>query len=296
MEQNNNQNPLETRNKILSILRLKGPSLPVQIARETGLNSLFAGAFLSELASDKSIKISIMKVGGSPLYFLPGQEAQLEKFHKYLPGKEKEAFLLLQKNKILQDNKEPPAIRVALRQLKDFAVPFMFNQEVFWRFHSLNEEEVKAKLMPKITPKTTSKPKLKIKQTTIRSKKDTEQPLLKLTSSRATKKSKKKPKEKSDFVNNVLSFLSTQDIEILEEKEAKKKEYQVVIRINSILGKIRFLLIAKDKKRITDNDLALSTQKSQSLNLPAFFLSPGEPNKKAKAYLDESSLVIFRQL
>ena len=78
MEQNNSQDPLETRNKILSILRLKGPSLPVQIARETGLNSLFAGAFLSELASDKSIKISMMKVWGSPLYFLPGQESQLE--------------------------------------------------------------------------------------------------------------------------------------------------------------------------------------------------------------------------
>ena len=62
------------------------------------------------------------------------------------------------------------------------------------------------------------------------------------------------------------------------------------------MGKIRFLLVAKDKKRITDNDLALSIQKSQSLNLPAFFLSTGEPNKKAKAHLDESSLVIFGKL
>ena len=85
---------LGTKRKITSILKLKGPSLPVQIAREIQLSSLFAGALLSELAKEKLIKISHMKVGGSPLYFIAGQEELLEKFHSYLPGKEKEAFLL----------------------------------------------------------------------------------------------------------------------------------------------------------------------------------------------------------
>ena len=45
--------------KIINFLKARGPSLPVQIARETGMNSLFASAFLSELISEKQIKTSI---------------------------------------------------------------------------------------------------------------------------------------------------------------------------------------------------------------------------------------------
>ena len=47
------ENPEITKQKITQILKIKGPSLPVQIARETGLSSLFAGAFLSELVNEK---------------------------------------------------------------------------------------------------------------------------------------------------------------------------------------------------------------------------------------------------
>ncbi len=45
---------LTARKKIIDILKAKGPSLPVQIARETELTSLFAGALLSELAKEKN--------------------------------------------------------------------------------------------------------------------------------------------------------------------------------------------------------------------------------------------------
>ncbi len=61
------KNPMEMRNKIIALLKIRGPSLPVHISKEIGLSSIFAGAFLSELASSKEIKISNMKVGGSPL-------------------------------------------------------------------------------------------------------------------------------------------------------------------------------------------------------------------------------------
>jgi len=59
----------ETHERILEILREKGPSLPINVAKELEMNSLFISAFLSELSSQKRVKISHMKVGGSPLYF-----------------------------------------------------------------------------------------------------------------------------------------------------------------------------------------------------------------------------------
>ena len=68
----------ETHEKILDVLKEKGPSLPINIAKSLEMNSLFISAFLSELSSQNKVKISHLKVGGSPLYFLEGQEEKLE--------------------------------------------------------------------------------------------------------------------------------------------------------------------------------------------------------------------------
>jgi hypothetical protein len=133
------QDAAQIRGRIISFIRDNGPSLPVQIARDTGLSILFASAFLSELFGEKIINISNLRVGSSPLYFLPGQEPQLERFSQYVKGKEKEAYLLLKDKKILRDSEMQPAIRVALREIKDFAIPFEKNDEIFWRYFLIEE-------------------------------------------------------------------------------------------------------------------------------------------------------------
>ncbi len=142
------QDASHIRERILSILRMKGPTLPVYISQELKISMLFASAFLSELLSDKLIKISNMRVGNSPIYFVPGQEVQLEKFSNYLKSKEKEAFLLLQEKKFLKDSEQQPAIRVALRQIKDFAFPFKRNNEIYWHYITSKESEFKNDVKP----------------------------------------------------------------------------------------------------------------------------------------------------
>lgn len=132
----------EVRQKIISILQRRGPGLPIQIAKEVGMNSLFISAFLSEMVDDKKIRVSSLKVGGSPLYFLDGQESQLENFSHYLHPKEAEAFELIKKNRILKDSEQEPAIRVALRAVKDFAFSFKNDDEVYWRYLSVQEPEI----------------------------------------------------------------------------------------------------------------------------------------------------------
>jgi hypothetical protein len=53
---------------------------------------LFASAFLSELLTEQKIKMTHMRVGSSPVYYIPGQEEGLEKYSTYLKSKEKEAY------------------------------------------------------------------------------------------------------------------------------------------------------------------------------------------------------------
>ena len=60
---------------------------------------------------------------------------------------------------------------------------------------------------------------------------------------------------------------------------------------------ISYLCIAKDKKIISYSDLTSSLEKGKKLGLPIFFLSTGEPNKKAKEWIDYlKELVIFKKL
>ena len=90
-----------------------------------------------------------MKIGNSPIYFLLGQESKLENFSQHLKSKEKDAFVLLKEKKFLKDKEQDPAIRVALRVIKDFAIPFKKNEEIFWRYFIIPETEFKMKEKPK---------------------------------------------------------------------------------------------------------------------------------------------------
>jgi len=133
-------NAKEVKEKILEFLEQKGPSLPVQVAKHVELNSIFASAFLSELAAEGVVKISDMKVGGSPLYFLPEKKNMLENFLSYLSPKEREACVLLKEQGLLDDANQTPVIRVALRSLRDFAIPLKKDNRIFWKYFSAKND------------------------------------------------------------------------------------------------------------------------------------------------------------
>jgi hypothetical protein len=63
---------------ILQTIKTKGPVIPNQIAKVIETDILFASAHLSELVSSNKLKISNTKIGGTPGYFLPGQESRLQ--------------------------------------------------------------------------------------------------------------------------------------------------------------------------------------------------------------------------
>ncbi|MBN2454733.1 hypothetical protein JXB11_04265, partial [Candidatus Woesearchaeota archaeon] len=83
---------MEKNTQVLELVNRRGPIIPSQISGEIGTDILLASAILSELASKKQIRVSKLKVGGTPLYYFPGQEEKLQEFIKYLNGKQREAY------------------------------------------------------------------------------------------------------------------------------------------------------------------------------------------------------------
>jgi len=156
---------MDVKEKILSFINSKGPVLPRDILKEFKLSLTFAGAYLSELSSNKKLNISSAKIGGSPIYYLDSQKHIIDKYlYSHLNDKEKKAFDLIKEFKVLSDAEQDAVIKVALRNLKDFAVPLYVNlkssREIYWKWHLISNEEVEEILRKKfdsLEEKTTPK-------------------------------------------------------------------------------------------------------------------------------------------
>ncbi len=310
--------------KVLEFIETHGPSLPIRISSYLKSDSLIVSAFLSELLKEKKLMLSNMRVGNSPLYFIRGQEFQLENFFQYLGSKEREAFELLKEHGVLEDQRLLPPIRVALRSIKDFSFPFEYKGKLYWHFIKLNQdkaiemidnrhkdkpfiEKIKRVVLPKEQKIEMQKPliekglKTDFQEQGVRKqgieveKKQAEfispvkeKPLLNLKSQK-----KVRIKEKSDFVFDVIDFLERKSFILDNEIDYRKKEYFADVKVDSQLGKVNFYCIAKDKKTITENDLNQALQKSNEEKKPVLLISPGQPNKKAAGKLEEIGNLVF---
>jgi len=305
-------NAKEVKEKIFKYLEQKGPSLPIPVGKHLDMNTIFTSAFLSEMAHEGLIKISDMKVGGSPLYFTHSKTEMLANFSQYLGGKEREAFELIKANKVLRDDLQNPAIRVALRSLKDFAIPYKQNDKVYWKYFTSKEEikfeppEVSKVPEPENKQEEIKKPEIEIKtkietalvqqQTElekIQNELDEKRKEIELLKNQIEQNANKKPKLKKDaakrlksketkkladekFLNQIKEILEKKSIEILNIEEFDKKQVFAKVKINNQ----EYLLVAYDKKKIADSDLIKAYKKSLALNLPYHILSKGEPSKK----------------
>ncbi|MCX6749373.1 MAG: hypothetical protein NTW17_01345 [Candidatus Pacearchaeota archaeon] len=274
------QDTTEIKEKIISLMQIKGPSLPVHVSSEIKTSILFASAFLSELISEKRIKISNMRVGSSPLYFLPGQELMLEKFSQYLKSREKEAFMLLKEKRFLKDSVQAPAIRVALREIRDFAIPFKNKDEIFWRYFQIPESELdiqeikEEKIVPIETKKEAEVP--------------SEKPLIILEKKEKPKRKPKKssPKKTSNkddkFFASIKTFLSENSIELIDIESFGKKEIALKVREN---GEDK-LLVAYNKNKISGEDIIKASKRASEKKLKYIILGLGGPLKKLDSLIE----------
>jgi len=281
----------EVKDRIVMILRRRGPSLPVHVAKDSNLSMLFASAFLSELIADKMIKMSYMRIGSSPIYFVPEHESLLERFSVSLKSREKDAYLLLKEKRFLKDKDQDPAIRVALRAIKDFAISFDRNNELIWRYFIVPESEFpEIKDVPREikqeSPEKEEVPLEMVKEDIKNEIEEKPKPLVKV------REKYPKSKEKSDFSMRVIKLLERKDIELLSQNNYGRKDFEGNGRINSDLGKIELLIIAKDKKKITEDDLIIAIQKGSIARKIILFIATGIIEKKAEDFFNQHQTII----
>jgi len=243
---------MSDQDKILQFLKVTGPTTPSKVAKNIGQDSIIASAHLSDLKSQGKIKISNLKLGSTPLYYLEGQEGQLYDFADgNINPKDFIVLEELKKQKILREKDLELIGKVALRKLKDFAIPLHVSvkgvKELFWKWHLLpapeantlikdiffkDEKKIPVKEQPveKVEPITITKKESDTekeevaetkKEEVVESKSTKETPDTKkeeVVESKLTKKKTTKPKTKPK------SKLKTKKQTVLVEKEDEKEE------------------------------------------------------------------------
>jgi hypothetical protein len=318
---------MEILERVLSIVKANGPLLPADIAREINTNLIVAGAMLSELVGKGQIKISTVKVGGSPLYYAAGQEFKLQQYANRLGSKEKEAYELLKAKGVLRDRALEPVIRVALRQIKDFAKPLdvtiQGDTEIFWKWYLLSSEDASDAIRQELTPKEEPKPLAVEKPVEMPAQKAKEEPKVEKKEpekkEEAPKKEEKKeevkpapeakkPKKKEEkaevrveappafedktvgdaFLAKLLAHFKKNSIEVIEKNIIKKNsEMEFILKIPSPVGSLKYYCKAKAKAKVNDGDISSAYVQGHMKKLPVLFIYTGELTKKAKGMLSK---------
>jgi len=293
----------EKKKKILEFLETSGPSLPVQVARTIQMDPVFASAILSELLTAKEIQTSHMKVGSSPLYLLPSQKQRLEEKTSNLKSIEKEAQEKLKSKKIIFDQNEKPAIRVALRNIKDFAIPFKFQDEITWKYAFTPQKEInellssKEKIEEKIetisnkesdlpptsgseVPKAWEVKKEEIYEAKEKSKKTEsifkQEPISTENKKEFAKKLKEKSTSPKTFLEEIEQFLMHQNTAITAIEEVDKRKVIAIVESNETPS----MLFAFNKIRINETELLKCYKTADKKNLPYQIIIKGNLTKK----------------
>ncbi|MBU1976307.1 MAG: hypothetical protein KKG59_07945 [Nanoarchaeota archaeon] len=293
---------------VLEFVRTRGPCLPNNIKKVLGSDTMIIGAVLSELASARKIKVSHMKVGGSPLYYFPGHEFKLQDHFQHLNEKDKHAYESLKSRRILRDRELTPLLRVSLRNIKDFAKPVEVSlgaeKELFWKWYLLPNDVASSEIREKLgkkdmdtsiqeeKPEVKETPKEEVIKATIIDQSPAQTKLVEKeepekNEEKQTKPSKK-PAQTSAFLDEIKYYFRKNGIDVVETNIIKKStEIDFIVRIPSPVGHLRYYCKAKSKKKINHADLSAAYVQGESQKLPVLVLTKGELNKKAESMLDK---------
>jgi len=303
----------EYRAKILNLMKIKGPIIPVQAAKELNTSILMASAMLGEMSSQGLLKMSSLRFGGSPVYYIPGQEEQLYNFLSHLNEKDQRTVNLLKEKIVLRDSALEPLTRVSLRQVKDFAQPLDVTvgdqHEIFWKWHLapdsrveeligkiLNPEGKKEAEQPAPKPKQEAEvPKLAKQEIVKPAKQET---LVEPAKALEKKPAKTEVQPADSFIEKIVGYFKANNIIILEQSLVKKNtEADFIIQLPTPVGELHYYCKAKGKKTISDDDLAQVFARGQMKKLPVLLLSTGALTKKAQAAIKgDFSSVTFKRI
>lgn len=359
------------REKVLEIVKSKGPLIPIKIVKEVGGNTFVIGAVLSDLMGAKLVRATqYLRVGSSPLYYVDGQEEKLLEFTKYLNEKDRRILEILRQEKVMHDFSQDPLVRVSLRNLKDFAKPFALEKDektLFWKFYLVTDSEAarfakellkkqqqtqqpvaqvqtqdqappaqiqqqtQQRQIPPVQPRQpqqASKPAPRQLHTEETAEKETppeaegtseaqkQMPeFLALKEKRQRKEARPKAERPEalskngvqenplplqappgSFADKVFGFLQQKGIAIKEVLTVKKGEAICIVSVPSPVGSTTQYCKAKQKKNISDGDVATSILEAQNKGFPLLLLATGQLSKKAQPIIEQSKNASFVQI
>lgn len=301
------------RDKIMALAQNK-PLLPNDVAKELNTNLIMASAMLSELSSNKKLRVSKLKIGSSPLYFIPEKEAQLEGYVGSLNEKDRKTVEILKNSKILRDKELDPLTRVSLRQINDFSrqieVKNNGESELFWKWYLLPDSDAEFLIRQVLEPakvvsqkqqivEQVSTPVLaKLEPAPIQAQNFLAQKQVSSFSQENVAVKKEEKKAASNiFFSKIISFFEESKIKIIENTELKKSaEYDFVIEVPSPLGALTYYCKARNKKKISDADISNVFVQGQLKKLPSLLITQGELHKNAKELLQQLKGVSFQKI
>jgi len=286
---------MEYRDKILSLAQAQ-PLLPNTVAKALSTDSIMAGAMLSEMCSKGLLKTSALRVGGSPLYLIPGKEEQLLNHLQSLNEKDRRTVLKLQEEKIIREQESDPFTRVSLATIKDFAKPLTVTydgkQETFWKWFTLTDKEAEDNIRQKLEPTKIQEQPKQVQPEKSKIQEPVEKPIqekIKQQEPRPVQETLAPPPEPTgDFWDKLHTFFTQNNIILLDKMAIKKKtDFDLTLEVPSPVGKLTYYCKARSKKKLTDADISAAYVQGQIKKLPVILLTDGELTKQAQAILGQ---------
>jgi hypothetical protein len=291
-----------SRDEVLQLVKTRGPLIPNDLRQSLKLgDTILLGAMLSELASKGLVKISSVKIGGSPFYYDPANPAALEKVASHLNEKDKRTYDLLKEKRVLRDDEHEALIRVSLRNIKDYALPMTVDGALYWRYYLVPESEAQLLIRKGAAPSQPAPPAAEQQAVLAEKEAASVAPPAAPSQPKAAKRRKGsvqpgEPKPSDSFAKAAHAFFQQNSIKVLDQRLIKKGESDFIIELPTPVGSVTYFCKAKAKKSTSDGDLASAKLQGAAKNLPTIYLTNGELSKRAREMLEKElkGLVVKR--
>jgi hypothetical protein len=272
------------KDNIVQALQQFGPLLPVEIASKTGLDSFMAKAYAEELIAEHRIIPSKEKIANSHIYYLPGQEAQLnQRIAQINAGSQKTARIYSSPSPAPTPEVQNQRDAFAQR-LKDIEDKERRRKEE--QTHHMKQLH-KAYSLPPVRPLPITRPVSPPAQQTVPEYKPTPIVAPSTPEQYPFELEKEESKNEESFVDRAMDWLRLENVELLDEIGSGRNEVELLARANSEFGPLKFYIKIKQKKTITQADLLAVYASALENRCPGVLITNGELAKSADNFLEE---------
>ncbi len=313
-----------SKEEILSFVKQNGPTMISDIVSKYNSDSFIIGAMLSELKNKGELKTSHLKIGSSPLYYVEKDRKKLENYIEELHKKEKAAYELIKEKKVVREKELDPAIRVAMKNIKDFAkeldVKLNDKKITFYKRYDIDSQTAKKLISQNLSSeikkfRDKNKEKQKPKETQKETKQKQEKPNETKEKPKETKEPKQKSKEQkeekeekepkqtkikeSSDVSEILDKVNKEELleDVIKYVFSKseiiktislKKPIRGILKFDSEFGKIKYFFVIADRKKATKSTLYESILLASKENLPCMIIANESANTIDKELKDKN--------